>query len=132
MFLGRASAEAELCISVQGKQGRSYRLRITRDEQGPVYWLSLRGQPATELPGYAVLEALRWLGVERHALHQALEKAVAEQTLRQREYFRQGRALLGPELGRQVDEDKEGSARSVCIFDWTPDSRVQATPPPKP
>lgn len=131
MFLGRASAEDELCISVQGEKGRNYLLRITRDEAGPVYRLSLRGQPATELPGYAVLEAMRWLGVDRLALHEALEKAVAEQTLRQHEYFRQGRALLGAERARQVDEDKECSPGSVCIFAWAADPRVQATPPPK-
>lgn len=133
MYLGRGCVEDEMRISIPGAADRCYELRILRSHQGPLYRLGLTGRPCTQVAGYAVLEALRWLGVKREVLRKALEAAVAELTLRQHDYFCQGRALLGSEHGDRVDQTKDERSTPLSVFAMVPEDPVlRASEPPKP
>lgn len=132
MFLGRASGGAEILVSLPGRgplgdKVRCYHLRILRSLGGPVYRLGLAGCASAELRGFAVLEALRWLGVKRNDLVAALEHAVAEQTLRHHAFVAQGLALLGPESIASVEQRKEERMRPISIFTCASDYRVEAS-----
>lgn len=115
MFLGRSGVEQEICISFPGADGRHYELRIQRSHEGPSYRLGLLGRPCTALQGFAVFEAIDWLGVPREVVRRALSAAVVKQTLLHHQHFCQGRTLLDREQQLQVELCKESHAHLPSI-----------------